>query len=248
MNDRNYFPGLDGLRAVFYIIIFIFHVELTKSALGLPSICNFYETIFFGEYAITGFYVLSGFLITLLLLKEKSTAKGISAINFYKRRILRIWPAYYFYIFIVLVFLYQNFLFYTSLPQFESAQRLYGDFIALHILGLPNVAFLMTIVPVLSHTWTVGTEEQYYVIWPIVLRYVKNILPFLVTLVIIISGVKLSYHYIKINFSSEGSFGFWPDVIEDFFYYFRIECMAVGGIMSYLFMNKVGCILSLYSN
>ena len=90
-----YFPGLNALRFFAAFLVFASHVELLKSRNEFE---NYYYTPTFlelGGSAVTFFFVLSGFLITYLLIIEKDLTGKISSSQFYVRRILRIWPLYY---------------------------------------------------------------------------------------------------------------------------------------------------------
>jgi peptidoglycan/LPS O-acetylase OafA/YrhL len=92
-----YFQGLDGLRAIAAILVVIGHIELVKKSFNLVNLQDgggpFY--LYLGGHAVTFFFVLSGFLITYLLIKEKENNNSISIKSFYWKRILRIWPVYY---------------------------------------------------------------------------------------------------------------------------------------------------------
>src|SRR5688572_30760956 len=91
-----FFKGLNGLRFFAALAVIITHVELMKGVFGLPSYWQ--EPFFFdlGGLGVYFFFVLSGFLITYLLLVERRQIGRISIKKFYVRRILRIWPLYYF--------------------------------------------------------------------------------------------------------------------------------------------------------
>src|SRR5690349_23272487 len=84
-------PGLDGLRAVAFLIVFFFHTR------NLP----------FGWMGVQLFFVLSGFLITDILLRMKeSLPRREFFVKFYGRRFLRIFPLYYFYLILIVIFIY----------------------------------------------------------------------------------------------------------------------------------------------
>ena len=93
-----YFKNLDGLRFLCFLTVFFYHSFQTESANVKSS--SVYQFIKFGlaENGFLGvnfFFVLSGFLITYLLIKEKELNKNINIPNFWVRRILRIWPLYF---------------------------------------------------------------------------------------------------------------------------------------------------------
>ena len=88
------FPGLNSLRFMAAFLVLMHHSETIKSKHG---IVNFDWLGLFknGGNAVTFFFVLSGFLITYLLLKERHKTATTSIKNFYLKRVLRIWPLYF---------------------------------------------------------------------------------------------------------------------------------------------------------
>ncbi|MBL0102606.1 MAG: acyltransferase [Bacteroidetes bacterium] len=95
MTNKIHFPGLNGLRFIAAFLVLVHHNERIKLRLGLE---NFWESQFIivvGKLGVILFFVLSGFLITYLLLKEEKKTGSIHVKQFYIRRILRIWPLYF---------------------------------------------------------------------------------------------------------------------------------------------------------
>jgi peptidoglycan/LPS O-acetylase OafA/YrhL len=86
------FPGLDGLRFYAALGVAITHAEQVASWAGVANVYPLVSTL--GDTCVSGFFVLSGFLITFLLLDEFESG-GIHLLNFYARRALRIWPVYF---------------------------------------------------------------------------------------------------------------------------------------------------------
>jgi peptidoglycan/LPS O-acetylase OafA/YrhL len=138
---HSHIPALDGMRAVAVFLVIIGHFGFVM----VP-----------GGHGVMIFFVLSGFLITWLLLKEHERNGAISLGGFYKRRTLRIFPAFYAYWLMMVALLVVSgravlwphawsALFYTS--NYYSA-----------INGDPNNGF--------SHTWSLAIEEQFYLLWP----------------------------------------------------------------------------------
>ena len=140
-------PSLDGWRAVSIALVLLAHSTFTTSfptALN-PLIVNYFAA---GSLGVHFFFVISGFLITWLLLQEQAKHGTISLKHFYLRRALRILPVYFFYL-LVLGFL-------TRYAQPPSA-------------WLANVTFTTNLFPypgATEHFWSLGVEEQFYLLWP----------------------------------------------------------------------------------
>ena len=101
-NKHVYFSGLTGLRFFAAFVVILCHVEEFKSIWNIRE-TNTWDLHFFslmGELGVTFFFVLSGFLITYLLLMEKERMGTIAIKQFYMRRVLRIVPLYYLIIFL----------------------------------------------------------------------------------------------------------------------------------------------------
>ena len=95
-NSNIYFTGLNGLRFLAAMAVVITHIELIKGQMFCENLWSTNKLIFeLGGLGVIFFFVLSGFLITYLLLEEKKVSGTVSVKKFYARRILRIWPLYY---------------------------------------------------------------------------------------------------------------------------------------------------------
>ena len=231
VNEKKvYFPSLNGLRFIAASLVIIYHIEQLKSLFGLKNYWRanaFIEQI--GGLGVTLFFVLSGFLITYLLLAERDNFQKIHLINFYIRRVLRIWPLYYFLIitgfFIVPFFL--------SIPNTESAMINGSNKLFLFFIFLPNVSIvILPMVPFVAHLWSVGVEEQFYLVWPLLLRISKNkTIFFLIAIVILMSALRIIIlHYYSSYISGQ--------YFLRFLNYTRIDCMAIGGIGSCILNNN----------
>ncbi len=129
-----------------------------------------------GKRGVHIFFMLSGFLITFLLIQEKTKRGFISIGNFYVRRILRIWPLYFLTVFIgfvVLPSLLKNFDFLNSLHFYPNLIRCVdsglNDSLNYFLFFIPNLA-LSYFPPVAgaAHLWSIGVEEQFYLFWPLI--------------------------------------------------------------------------------
>ncbi len=121
-----------------------------------------------GGYSVDLFLALSAFLITQLLLREKVATGSIDLRRFYIRRILRIiWPLYYFYL---LVRRDRG-----NLVRIISTLRAEVPLILCALLSgnIANALWGWTPTFVVSHIWTIAIEEQFYLIWPLVVRRLK---------------------------------------------------------------------------
>lgn len=235
MIDRVYFPNLCGLRFIAAFAIIIHHLEQTKSSLNYNNYWNlaFIKNL---DLGVTFFFVLSGFLITYLLLSEKLKTKNISIKNFYIRRILRIWPLYY--LIIILAYFVLNKIYFFKLPETAilNSPSVFFKTLTLYIFFLPNVVlFSYAPMPYASQTWSIGVEEQFYFIWPILMKYIKNKYFILIGIIAIyILSVNLILPLlIEIDPHSE-----YLNKINYIIVNFKIDCMAVGGLFAYLLFKK----------
>ena len=163
-----FFENLDGLRFFCFLAVFLFHSFHTDyDALRDTPIYQFIKRDVFGNgnLGVNFFFVLSGFLITYLLIIEKDTIGKIDVKNFWMRRILRIWPLYYFCVFFGFVIFPQLKLFFGQTPN-ETAHPIY------YLTFLNNFDFINTGLPdssVLGVLWSIAIEEQFYLVWPLLL-------------------------------------------------------------------------------
>ncbi len=139
--NRSAIPGLDGIRALAVLLVIANHFgfEWINGALGVLI-----------------FFVLSGFLITWLMLKELDRTGTVSLRQFYRRRVLRIFPAFYFF-WLCGVGIYLARGHYLDWGQALSALFYFSNY----WMGLvPSKCMLF------PHTWSLSIEEQFYLLWP----------------------------------------------------------------------------------
>jgi peptidoglycan/LPS O-acetylase OafA/YrhL len=139
----SHLPALDGLRAVAVFTVIASHA-------GIPHVP--------GDLGVSAFFVLSGFLITRLLLREYDATGTVSKRQFYLRRTLRIFPAYY-------AFLFVSYALDARAGQHWSTTRLLTA--VTYTVNYFN-AFNHHPSTSIAHAWSLGVEEQFYLLWPVV--------------------------------------------------------------------------------
>lgn len=231
MKDKIYFPNLNGLRFIAAFMVIFSHLELNKSYLG---IANFFQEIkHLGRLGVSLFFVLSGFLITFLLLKEKERNSTISYRNFYIRRILRIWPLYYFIV-ILSLFVLPYFSFF-DIANFQIDLKNpfeYLKVILLFVFFLPNLLIQIKLIPFATQTWSIGTEEQFYLIWPWVINNAKKLKLLFIVLII---GYNVILYLIEMNFFQNLPYS---NIIKGFMQLFQLDALTIGALAAYLLYIK----------
>lgn len=241
-NHQTYFPGLNALRFGAAFLVILSHIEQNKT---LFDIKNYYSLNFFiegGSTGVTLFFVLSGFLITYLLIEEKKKSSKIDLKKFYIRRILRIWPLYY--LILILGFLILPKITYFIIP--EWSQNVFDEQwsykIILYLLILPNISELFfNPIPYISQTWSIGVEEQFYLFWPLIIKYFKNlffVLLFLTLFLLLLRNLSAYYgNPTRETFLSNSWLIIWQK-LNYFLNHFRIGSMAIGGMGALLLFKK----------
>lgn len=226
-----YLPGLHGLRFIAAILVIITHVELFKSRWGLSNIYSSRLVKDFGTIGVDFFFVLSGFLISYLLFIEREKTSNISIKKFYLRRILRIWPLYY--IIVLLVFFILPIVSYPEIPGLDITKN-YSERLILFSFFLPNVSkAFFDFVPYGGVMWSVGVEEQFYLLWPLIIGYSTKYLRNIVTFFILFILIKVC---ILLPFFNNFEFIF---SLKKLFAMLRLEIMAIGAIGAWLiYFNK----------
>jgi peptidoglycan/LPS O-acetylase OafA/YrhL len=151
-----YRPALDGLRAVAIAAVLLYHTGGI-----LPG----------GTVGVDLFFVLSGFLITTLLLEERSSLGAVSLRRFYRRRALRLLPA----LFAVLAAFLAFSLVVAIVNPGSLREDLFGVFAGIGYFS--NVAMMgepvtSSMPGELRHLWSLAAEEQFYLVWPLVLGFI----------------------------------------------------------------------------
>lgn len=177
-----YIPAIDGLRAVAVLAVMLYHLGFT----WIPG----------GFLGVDLFFVISGYVITRLLLDSIARSGGLDLRAFYKARFRRLFPPLVFMIFMTII--------YIGIWAPETMRRFISDS-PFALSGAMNwwLVFRHTDYfdsiarpPLLQHTWSLGVEAQFYFVWPLILllvlrRFGKNMIPGAALVIAAISGISL---------------------------------------------------------
>jgi peptidoglycan/LPS O-acetylase OafA/YrhL len=191
-----YIPAIDGLRAVAVAAVILYHLGFS----WIPG----------GFLGVDLFFVISGYVITRLLLDSIERSGGLDLRGFYKARARRLLPPMIFMIVVTA--------FYITIWAQDSVKRFVTD-IPFALTGTINwwlVAkeqdYFEAIgrPPLLQHTWSLAVESQFYLVWPVILllvlkRFGKKVIPFAALLIALISASLLFYISLQLDASSDVS-------------------------------------------
>lgn len=212
MNKSIHLPGLNGLRAIAALSVMWGHVF--QSDFGNWGIEGY--TLSIVADGVTLFFVISGFLITYLLLHEQEQSRTVSIPKFYMRRILRIWPIYYLYMLIAVL----------------STSTWHDPNIWYYCFFTANIPFILTagIWPIV-HYWSLGVEEQFYLFWPWLVKLTKGRTYRLLTLAVIVCATWLTCKWgIYLALGTNTAYRFFAVT--------RFDCMMIGAIGAILYFMK----------
>ncbi len=221
-----YRPELDSLRFFAFFAVFISHT--------LPFAPQFYSGHHFPHLAgellqaisVAGgdgvdlFFLLSSYLITELLLREKDATGHLNVLAFYKRRMLRIWPLYFTFIGIG-----------WALTLVDKTQSLPFSYIAAYLLLAGNWINAIKGPPssVISILWSVSVEEQFYLLWPLQVRKARIQRLAATASFMLIAGSIFRYIFLLDGWTE----GLWKNTLT------RLEPMAIGILIAVAFRLRV---------
>lgn len=195
----NYMPQLDGVRALSILLVFCGH--------WVPWCWKNHAP--FSGLGVEIFFILSGYLITLILFRDENAARPKSVVlkNFFMRRFLRIFPLYY------------TVLFGFALLGLDAVRETFfwNLFYGMNILTFMR----QEIIPYVGHFWTLAMEEQFYLVWPFVILFLPRayIVRVMIGMIIVAVGCRAYLHMINL---SPGTF---PLCSLDF--------LGFGGLLAY---------------
>jgi peptidoglycan/LPS O-acetylase OafA/YrhL len=154
LRSQNHIPCLDGIRGISAFLVVLAHIGI------LPDQ--------FGSLGVAIFFVLSGFLITWLMLRESEMTGDVSLKKFYMRRTLRIFPAFYAYWFACVAS------FWAMGYAIQKEEVLSSFFYMGDYYNALKAAWFPQVIGIMGITWSLGVEEKFYLMWPVLFRWMRR--------------------------------------------------------------------------
>jgi peptidoglycan/LPS O-acetylase OafA/YrhL len=226
--ERFYLPEVDGIRCVAFCLVWVHHYTPGPR----PVLGAIHRN---GWIGVDVFLILSSFLITSLLMIEQTAKGSISLPRFYSRRLLRIWP-------LLGLALCLNYLVLPAVNYFPGGFHNVAFLHDLRFHGIPNLLLLGNwSVAVFSylhygfvnHLWTINLEEQFYLLWPLLLVFLaarpQRLLLWCVCLIVV--SYVARFYYVQAGFHHPA---LWVSTIT------RMDPLALGGILALLYRWREG--------
>ena len=216
---------LDGVRGLAILLVILYHVgPYAEEFTGSPILVSIYNSMQIGWLGVDIFFVLSGFLITDILLRAREKQNYFK--NFYARRILRIFPVYYVVVGLLLILLPSL---ETTRGIQEQSSWLFFVFYQqnwLYILQRPVSAYLTV-------TWSLAIEEQFYLIWPTVVKWLDNKKLVIVTSVAFIFslGLRLFISHLPLDLN-------YAEKINYYATFTRLDGLMVGALIAIVYQSQ----------
>ncbi len=217
-----YFAHFNTIRLIAAAMVFFHHMQQGfNSYIRKNDSFDNYDIV--DRNGVLLFFVLSGFLITSLLLREKKQSQKINIKSFYIKRVLRIWPLYF--LIIIFAFWIAPEIDFFYIADFKLENRFYTKIIT-YSFFLSNLASFLGAVPYAWHLWSIATEEQFYIIWPILLQKFQPLKLLIVSLFV--------YLVLRFTLLHVGSGFPILNILREWSSLFMISSMIIGGFFAYI--------------
>jgi peptidoglycan/LPS O-acetylase OafA/YrhL len=218
--QRYYKPELDVLRLFAFLFVFFVH-RLDLAPIDSHEYYWAFHLSLLGNYGVPLFFFLSAFLITELLIREQDIFGQINIKSFYLRRILRIWPLYFTFFFIMVLLTSTTTVFGSPIPT--ETQIAFTFF-----SGNWNITFNQWQSYCINPLWSVSVEEQLYIILPLIVYYSgKRGLKIFSYLVLVVSYLTIIYYASN---PTKGFSGQWTNSFVQFQFF-------AAGILCSVYLN-----------
>lgn len=216
----SHFNRFNAFRFIAASLVLLHHAESLREQFGLFNL-KAYGLFRNGSNAVTFFFVLSGFLITYLLLKELKASGTIGIKRFYLKRVFRIWPLYY--LLVIIGALIQPVLI-KSLGLTYQMPYTFGETWYYFVFFFPGLVTFYFGSHLLEPLWSIGVEEIFYLIWAPLFRFFKK------RLIWVFMGVIL----LKVFLFLWVDYNTVPPVIRYLVRILQFESMALGALAAYV--------------
>ncbi len=193
----DFMPAIDGLRGIAILGVIFFHLRLRFFNLGWAG--------------VELFFVISGFLITRILLNTRGQENYLK--RFYIRRTLRIFPIYY-----LVLLLYTIVMLISKSNEFHAL-----PFYCVYLQTIPQLKTEFRIMSMLGHTWTLAIEEQFYLIWPLSVLLLRGKKLLIMAAALIAAGLCL--RFISLRFANPFLVDGWIGV--------QLDVLVAGALVAY---------------
>lgn len=218
--EIKFFHQFNALRFFAAALVLLHHAESLRLQFGLVNLKD-WGLFQNGQNAVTFFFVLSGFLITYLLLKEVKTTQTVRIKTFYLKRVYRIWPLYFLLV-IIGVVIQPQLIKWFHVPY--EMPYTFGETWYYFLFFFPGLVTYYFGSHLLEPLWSIGVEELFYLIWAPLVKLLKR---YLLVLLVGIITIKLIL-FVWINHSDV------PGVFRYIVRILQFESMSIGGLGAYL--------------
>jgi peptidoglycan/LPS O-acetylase OafA/YrhL len=241
--ERKHLPELDSIRAIASILVIFTHWQLPKFELQV------------GWIGVNLFFVLSGYLITNILISDKHKSIGSFLKYFYLKRVLRIFPLYFGYIFLCI--LVTTGLYFTVMFHKTAVSEINNAFPNLTMLGtftynyyyFAKEVFHLGVNPssaFIQHLWSISLEEQFYLIFPFIVWFLNARYLKIVVIAIIIGCplARLCYGLYVNGTANMDSFMAGEMMYKSLF--FQADALAVGALLALVKIDNRKCVIAMF--